>query len=396
LVFALPQGALYLNIRIVGTDLQGQTVLVHVAARLHPENTYPGPYSQSLHAVTGTVDSLPQPCNPGGPKPLDQVTRVLPVTYTDAYGSRPFAPPLYTGFQLSNIVHTIYQSTVLGGGSFTITGVALRSWAPFNSGTASPQLYQVNLVGIAQTSSVTPVTPNPPNVTFDTVYPGFIKAVSPPGYSVSLSQDAYPPKQVARSWNEWTIPIPLQVPYTYNPQHTNGPHLAVWLELVPNAILAVDAINDGAGSPVATAGFQPNFASIVGLAPMLGLVLSGTGNPTLTCYGTPEIGQRFILHAQNFGTSHAGIPFLLFGPHVAPLGLLLPSTSNCLLQWPNNNPYVQQLSWIPHSGSAIWAWQFPPMTNLLFTDTYAQVAELTINGFVQSTNALRLRIGGPY
>ncbi|MCC6673539.1 MAG: S8 family serine peptidase [Planctomycetes bacterium] len=382
------------KIRIVGTQLHGQSVPVYLGARRHPEEPL------TAHSVSGTVEVLPQPCTPGGPKTSDNVSRVVPVTYDDSYGSYVFRTAGYPGWALPQVVHTIHQPASLGGGGFTINGFCLRSWAPFNQ-SGSAMYYDVQFIGLAQTTSNAPTfRPGLYGGGFSTTYTGSSAAVivSYPGdiYRVNLPAEGGPPVQSARSWREWNLPVPFRYPYTYLPSHADGPNLALWFEIIPPRSILVDAIYDTPPpGPFATAATLTNIDPTPGLTPVLGLVLAGTAAPTLRAYGYPETGQKLILHATNFGANPAGAAVMLIGlGHPTPVPL---PPLNCLLRWPDPAQSTSTvLPWIPHAGSCLGGWSMPNDPGLLYKEFFAQVLQVDNGVYPQATNALKVRIGGSY
>jgi hypothetical protein len=235
--------------------------------------------------------------------------------------------------------------------------------------------------------------PAPVAGAFATTYPGGTKVVDGPSesYTVNLSDPvSFPPRQSARSWNEWCIPIPFVRSFTYQA----GQNLAVWLEIGPLDTLEVDAIWDGQGSPVATATYPLYSSPVAGLAPMMGLVLQGTGSPTLSCYGTAEVGEIVLLHAQNFGTPGSSVAMLQVGIGLSSPILLPPG--NCLL-WPDPLKSIFSYpQWIPNSGSCLGSWTIPNDPSYMYQEVVAQVTQSDGSGYPQSTNGLLIRIGGRY
>lgn len=390
--YADPAIVTQLEIRLVGTDLKGlAAVPVHVALRFHPETSSPGAY-----ATTGTVESVETGCAPAGPQPSDEVGRVLPSNFTEAWGNAPALGLFHQGFIFPvpgpNVFHTVLRSNVVGG-PFTATGMALRTWRPFSATKPwSQQSYQIHFVGMAQTAASAPAAPAPVPTTPTTGWTGRYQGSSAKivvGTPYDVTIENWPPTQTARGWYEWTVPIPFAQPFTYDPNHIDGSNLAIWVELQPGNGLEIDYVT-GLVQDVNT-WWASHQAPLVGGGPLMGLVLAATAQPSLACYGFPEIGRSVVLHARNFGSSPAGLPVLMVGPKVPAIQL---PPSNCLLHVDPQAALYYAPTWIPHSGSAASVVAIPYSPQLLFSEIFAQVVQANGTLFPQTSNTLRLRIGG--
>ncbi|MCC6672860.1 MAG: S8/S53 family peptidase [Planctomycetes bacterium] len=418
LVFRTPQGTTAVKIRVIGRDLFGQNAPVHLAARLHPEP------STSIRGVGGMVEVIPQPvpvppCAPAV-HPDAAVQRVVPVTYSDAWGSSAFKrnsaaqPP--QGFDFpgpttqvpKSLVHAVYSQQSIGAAA-SITGISFRvhrPWtAPNISNTAGP--ITINLLGLSHMMNNVP----PGNTLQSPVDPAAssFAAVYPQGVVVAQNVNLAPFVPAAANAPTtsfpgvspldragWTFRIPLNQSFPYNPGDPNGGNLALWWDASwPPAFIGrpitVDGLSDGPNAGYASR--HGGFPAQDGKVPLLGLGLGGVSStPRLDAIGEPYVGDWlwFVLHGFGgsdrtlelaIGSSNPSIPF----PGLPCYKLF----TNLELQVP--------VPWSAAMQRGDYGLLIPTSPDMLFRDIFLQGLDrdpATQQLPSQLSNGLRLRIGG--
>ena len=410
------------TIRLIRQVGFGVPTAVHIAARLHPESHL------NKQAVHGMVEVIPQPACAPSVNPNQVVTRVLPTSYAEAYGSTGFPAPgsgggsVGTAYLLDpNAEHWLFRDSIVGGAA-TITGLALRSWRPFNIVpilSTGATTIQVRLLGLSPADYgmkaalfLSPGDQTPPT-RFDIACPAqsggrrvaqnqLVNLVPPPGQRLPASSAADLPN--AQQWNVWNFRIPFNQAFVYMPTGAN-PGLAVWLDATwsgpPGFRLPVDGINDFL-PPATEVRRKVGYLTIesVGIAPVLGLVLDGTAKPTLEVLGEPAAADGVWLVAHGFGKappmgSLIGVIQLVVGTSRidAPLGpcqLLIPSLS---VQSPWISFPLLGGADVLDFGLTLSPSLLGGTTSLLYRDLWVQAVHFDGSSF-QSSNGLRMRIGG--
>ncbi|MBK8976290.1 MAG: S8 family serine peptidase [Planctomycetes bacterium] len=406
-----PNTTVPVTVRVTMTDSSYPYVLpVFVAGRELADQSSPGPLARAGQSVE--IEQVPGCSGEGSTR---AVQRTIPSTYSQAYGSYPFAfveggvapwqpgnaQTRMPGFNLRRSQGTVlaiaaqYSSAVVGG-DFDAVGIAFRGWQPFTGAAGSMIVHHCYMYEIPAISVPAPTIGTPPGGT------GIQNSVHLISTSTSIAVES-PPRSVDR-WDSWNLVIPFGgLVYSYRgssaaPQRALGVYLEIEVPAgaFPNGY-EIDWLADSLADGYA-ANFAPGSsgAQLDGQAPVLGILEavapttwpSGGGlPPRLGVVGAPRRSEDLVFVLQQGPPS---------GTFVLNLGALtdLPGFSGCrILVTPDLSiPGVFGPHGVAHhtvAGSSLAA------PELLHLDLSWQVVVVSSgSGALSLSNAVITRFGG--
>ncbi|MEZ5966878.1 MAG: S8 family serine peptidase [Planctomycetota bacterium] len=373
-------------LRIVGTDLLGQSVTVAVAARGLSND---GPV-ESRRSVPGYVARIGQEATCSASVPDQRITRVLPSFYRNAYGSRAIA----NDFSLSNPIPTsieahkgfvlassassgsqlgmVFGQDVTDGAPYAIRALAFRTWNPLPSCTSTLTF----TIHMAMDASNSPVPPS-----------------WPPAGTLVASNVQVPVQAAqwnARGQDTWTVIVPLDTPFTV----LAGQALLVWIS-TPSIGSCPQFHVDGTKDPVGLPS-DPVWASYAsrsgaiafdGEVPVMGVIEDGqlTRSPELFAYGFPVLDRHLLFQVRHAGSgNYAGVVLGASNPNSLVGGCRILTSADLGTIGPVMTASL---------GHANLLYQVPNTTALLHQHVFAQ-AVVQIGGALLYSNGLRLTVGG--
>jgi hypothetical protein len=395
--FGVPDGVTSIQLKVRAVDMPTSSVPVYVAAR--PLSGDTTAYT-SKRSHSGYVTSIGQETGCSATVQDQTIARVVPNTYTQAYGSGPF---LMTGsprtsdetFQRNFIARpagqgewrsdNVYSPAVLGipATGFTFRAVAFRAWDSFVNCDAAIKINQLWVYSPSR----------PPNTPIEAYLAGINQPPSQPqdvpvkvvdNLNISLKR----PSWAARTWDTWPIIIPFATPYTLASPTS---YLGVWMSTTTvsptGCWFAVDEVNDGTGDYASATSLWGSVLH-VGQALVLGLMTgeSVTRPPILDLLGFPESipgpGRDVLFQVRSAGSATTATVLLgTTNPNV-----LLPS--GCRQLTSGNIVALPAIQTSPMGdGNVLWNPNSPVLLN---QQVFAQA--WTSTGLL--SNGLKLTIGG--
>ncbi len=312
--FRVPgSGTTSVDIRIRAVDglVTGLIVPVSIAARtIQNDGSH---VSQRTHP--GFVTSIPQPAGCTHEVPDQRITRVVPSSYAQAYGSGPLfynAPATSDatfqglgvstgGFQGMSLA---YGAPRLFGQAVTIRGIGMRAWRGVSGCAAKLRVHELWVYKM--TASY------PPGDVSGLMWPF---ASTPPSSGHNPVQVIAGPKDIvlhqpmwsARSWNTFPIIIPFDPGQSFTIGASD--HLGIWMRtsfVEGSCNYGVDWVADDNWPDYAMVVYSPqppNDRLYKGHAPVLWL-LEGESTPIgpkLDAYGFPQLGGTLLFQARQAG-----------------------------------------------------------------------------------------------
>ncbi len=390
------------TIRVTAVEFQGaNAVPVFIAYRKVTAITVTvdnNPVSvESRRSVPGFVKVVPQQTACSHAVPDQTVSRTLPASYRQAYGSgafylgsAPFSGSAFASLPIGTsqlIMENIFAASELGSGGspFTIRGLSLRSWSPFKGCDGTLNIEEIILYRRAHTAGTTLTTllhgttrPDP------TIDPDAIRV------ALNLSVPVHEPSWNARGYDTWPIILPFNIAdFAVDPNKALG----IWIKfgsggnVCPNPTnsYGVDYIDDrGPGVVLPYAIYHPWLGTmgVDGAAAVIGLLEGTTAarNVQLDVFGFPRSGANVLFQIrQGTPSSLAVIGLGSANPNVI--------SGNCLLLTSADLLVTGGLS-TSSMGNATWSFTWPG--GLLHQHIFAQA--VTASGLY--SNGLRLTIGG--
>lgn len=368
-------------LRVVGTDLLGQSVTVSLAARgLMNDGSI-----ESRRSVPGYVAHIAQEPACSASVPDQRITRVLPSVYRNAYGSRaisndsllPTSWEAHKGFVLASSATSgtqlgmVFGKDVTDGAPYTIGALTLRTWNPLPSCTGTLSF----TIHMAMDAGNSPIPPSwPPTGTL------VASNVQVPVLAAQWN---------ARSQDTWPVIVPLDTPFTV----VAGQALRMWISVPQTnwcAAFHVDGTKDPEGftdPPWAPYASRLGAVPYDGEVPVIGVIEDGqlTRSPELFAYGFPVLDRHLMFQIRHAGGGNYAWVVLGASNPNALLGA-------CRIMTSADLGTIGPVTTAPQGHSNL-LYQVPNTTSLLHQHVFAQ-AVVQVGATYLYSNGLRLTVGG--